>query len=50
MTQVLRFNNDNLDQSGQLAKSIFDKFGSDGQLQYTTLSGSHVTPNVPDLR
>jgi hypothetical protein len=48
--QVLQFKSDTLDQSSRLAKTVFDKFGRDGQLQYSRLDGSHVTPNTPDLR
>lgn len=46
---VIEFKTDTIDESSRLAKTLFERFGSDGQLQYVRLTGSHVTPNTPDL-
>mmetsp|Transcript_31381 Transcript_31381/g.50713 ORF Transcript_31381/g.50713 Transcript_31381/m.50713 type:complete len:505 (+) Transcript_31381:1-1515(+) len=51
---VIKFADDAIDQSIPLCEKLRDKFtgpnGSGGRLDLKSLSGSHVTPNTPDLR
>ncbi|CAN0186459.1 unnamed protein product [Ascophyllum nodosum] len=47
---VLQFKRDSIDQSPQLAETLFERFGRDGQLEFSRLEGTHVTPNTPDFR
>lgn len=47
---VLQFKRDTIDQSPRLAETLFTRFGGDGELKYSRLDGTHVTPNTPDLR
>jgi len=51
---VIKFLDDNIDQSIPLCESLRDKFtgpnGSGGRLDLKRLPGSHITANTPDLR
>ncbi|CBJ25447.1 conserved unknown protein [Ectocarpus siliculosus] len=47
---VLQFKRDTIDQSPQLAEVLFNRFGRDGELEFSRLDGTHVTPNTPDFR
>ncbi|CAN0400681.1 unnamed protein product [Pylaiella littoralis] len=58
---VLQFKRDTIDQSPQLAETLFNRFGRDGELEFSrrvfcagkrsqALDGTHVTPNTPDFR
>ena len=51
---MIKFADDAIDQSIPLCEKLRDKFtgpnGSGGRLDLKSLSGSHVTPNTPDLR
>eukprot|EP00904_Undaria_pinnatifida_P001735 jgi/Undpi1/11562/HiC_scaffold_30.g13859.m1 len=47
---VLQFKRDTIDQSPKLAETLFKHFGRDGELEFSRLDGTHVTPNTPDFR
>ncbi|CAM9577609.1 unnamed protein product [Discosporangium mesarthrocarpum] len=46
---VIQFRRDTIDESTPLAESLFKRFGRDGELQFSTLDGTHITPNTPKL-
>ncbi|CAN0118595.1 unnamed protein product, partial [Phaeothamnion confervicola] len=47
---VLQFRRDSIDESPRLAETLFRRFAREGELQFSTLDGTHVTPNTPDMR
>ena len=51
---LIRFSDDEIDQSPRLAKLLKRRFTDDetgigGRLDFRTLEGTHVTPNAPDI-